>query len=62
VQKIRWLAELDVPTIHLSIGAKPLSVEASRVCVLSDPADGLNVIAEHTVDALTAAHRQQRAA
>ena len=28
VQKIRWLAELGVPTIHLSIGAEPLSVEA----------------------------------
>jgi hypothetical protein len=54
VQKIRWLAELGVPTIHLSIGAEPLSVEASRICVLSDPADGLDVIAQHTVEALSA--------
>ncbi|MGH2949856.1 MAG: hypothetical protein ACRDPC_26945, partial [Solirubrobacteraceae bacterium] len=60
VQKIRWLAELGAPTIHLSIGAEPLSVEASRICVLSDPADGLDVIAQHTVDALTAAHRRRR--
>jgi hypothetical protein len=50
------------PTIHLSIGAEPLSVEASRVCVLTDPADGLDVIAQHTVDALTAAHRRRTAA
>jgi hypothetical protein len=55
VQKIRWLAELGVPTIHLSIGAEPLSVEASRICVLTDPADGLDLIAQHTVDALSAA-------
>jgi hypothetical protein len=59
VQKIRWLAELGVPTIHLSIGAEPLSVEASRVCVLTDPADGLDLIAQHTVEALTAAHRRR---
>jgi hypothetical protein len=62
VRKIRWLAELGVPTIHLSIGAEPLSVEASRVCVLTDPADGLDVIAQHTVEALTAAHRRRLAA
>ena len=62
VRKVRWLAELGVPTIHLSIGAEPLSVEASRVCVLTDPADGLDLIAQHTVDALTAAHRRRRAA
>jgi hypothetical protein len=54
VNKIRWLAALGVPTIHLSIGAEPLSVEASRVCVLTDPADGLDVIAQHTVEALSA--------
>ena len=61
VQKIRWLAELGVPTIHLSIGAEPLSVEASRVCVLTDPADGLDLIAQHTVEALTAAVRRRPA-
>jgi hypothetical protein len=59
VQKIRWLAELGAPTIHLSIGAEPLSVEASRVCVLTEPADGMELIAQHTVDALTAAHRRR---
>jgi hypothetical protein len=59
VHKIRWLAELGVPTIHLSIGAEPLSVEATRICVLTDPADGLDLIAQHTVEALTAAHRRR---
>jgi Mg-chelatase subunit ChlD len=59
VRKIRWLAELGVPTIHLSIGTEPLSVEATRVCVLTDPADGLDLIAQHTVEALTAAHRRR---
>jgi hypothetical protein len=59
VHKIRWLAELGVPTIHLSIGAEPLSVEATRICVLSDPADGLDLIAQHTVEALTTAHRRR---
>jgi Mg-chelatase subunit ChlD len=62
VRKIRWLAELGVPTIHLSIGAEPLSVEASRICVLTDPADGLDVIAQHTVEALSAARRAHPAA
>jgi Mg-chelatase subunit ChlD len=61
VHKIRWLAELAVPTIHLSIGAEPLSVEASRVCVLTDPAEGLDVIAEDAVQALTARHRRRPA-
>src|SRR3954464_6236108 len=62
VRKIGWLAELGVPTIPLSIGAEPLSVEASRVCVLTDPADGLDVIAQHTVDPLSAARAPRPAA
>ena len=61
VQKIRWLAELGVPTIHLSIGAEPLSVQASRVCVLTDPAEGLDIIAQDTVQALNASHRRRPA-
>jgi Mg-chelatase subunit ChlD len=62
VRKIRWLAELGAPTIHLSIGAEPLSVEASRICVLTDPADGLDVIGAHTVEALSAARPSRAAA
>ena len=45
-------AEHGVPTIHLSIGAEPLSVEAGRICVLTDPADALDLIAADTVAAL----------
>ena len=59
VHKIRWLAELGVPTIHLSIGAEPLSVQASRVCVLTDPAEGLDIIAQDTVQALNASSRRR---
>lgn len=57
MRKIRWLAELGAPTIHLSIGAEPLSVEASRICVLADPAGGLDIVARDTVAALTASGR-----
>jgi hypothetical protein len=52
------VAELGALTIHVSIGAEPLSVEASRIFVLADPADGLELIAEHTVDAPTAPTRR----
>ena len=37
VQKIRWLAEHAVPTIHLSIGIAPRSVECDRIPVITDP-------------------------
>lgn len=57
VQKIRWLADQGVPTIHLSIGIEPLSVEADRICVLDDPADALDHMARDTVEALRAASR-----
>lgn len=60
VQKIRWLAELGVPTIHLSIGAPPLSVEAERVCVIADPADVLDIVATDTVEALRGAASGRR--
>lgn len=53
VEKIRWLREHGVPTIHLSIGAQPpLSVEADRICVMDDPATAMDVIADDTVEAL----------
>jgi Mg-chelatase subunit ChlD len=59
VTKIRELAALGVPTIHISIGCEPLSVEAARVSVITDPADSLDVIAADTVDALRATHRRR---
>jgi hypothetical protein len=54
VRKIREFAELGVPTIHISIGIEPLSVEASRICVIVDPADVSEIIGRETVDALQA--------
>ena len=57
VERIRWLAELGVPTIHLSIGIAPLSVECDRITVITDPAQALDHIAEDTVAALRARRR-----
>jgi Mg-chelatase subunit ChlD len=60
VEKIRWLAGHGVPTVHLAIGAEPLSVEAERIVVLDDPADALDRIADDTVAALQTATRARR--
>ena len=57
VERIRWLAEHAVPTIHLSIGIAPLSVECDRITVITDPADALDHIAADTVSALRARRR-----
>ena len=54
VERIRWLAEQGVPTIHLSIGIAPLSVECDRITVITDPAQALDHIAADTVAALKA--------
>jgi hypothetical protein len=54
VERIRSLAELGVPTIHLSIGIAPLSVECDRISVINDPAQALDHIAADTVAALRA--------
>ena len=59
VQRIRWLAEHGVPTIHLSIGIEPLGVECDRVHVITDPAQALDHIAADTVAALKAATRRR---
>ncbi len=60
VKKIRWLAEHDVPTIHLSIGIAPLSVECDRISVICDPAQALDHVAADTVAALQAATGRRR--
>ena len=57
VARIRWLAEHDVPTIHLAIGIAPLSVECDRIHVITDPAQALDQIAADTVAALRARAR-----
>jgi|GEM_PF-6054362 len=62
VERIRALAELGVPTIHLAIGIAPLSVECDRVTVITDPAQALDHIAADTVAALAARHRSPRRA
>jgi Mg-chelatase subunit ChlD len=60
VQRIRRLAEHAVPTIHLSIGIAPLSVECDRITVITDPAEALDHIAADTVSALRAASAPRR--
>ena len=50
-----------VPTIHLAIGIAPLSVEADRIIVITDPADALDHIAADTVAALAGRHAPRRA-
>ena len=52
VQRIRELAEHGVPTIHISIGIEPLSVEAERVALIRDPADAFDEVARETVHAI----------
>jgi hypothetical protein len=47
---VRLSAELGNANDSPSTGADPLSVEASRVCMLADSADGLALIAQHAVD------------
>lgn len=60
VERIRELAELGVPTIHLSIGIAPLSVQCDRITVITDPAQALDHIAADTAAALTARQRRPR--
>jgi len=61
VERIRWLAEHDVPTIHLAIGIAPLSVECDHIHVITDPAQALDQIAADTVAALRARTRTRPA-
>jgi hypothetical protein len=61
VERIRWLAEHEVPTIHLAIGIAPLSVECDRIHVITDPAQALDHIAADTVAALRARVRARLA-
>ena len=58
VERIRWLSGHGVPTIHLAIAAAPLSVDADRIAVITDPADALEQIADDTVAAVRAGQRR----
>jgi Mg-chelatase subunit ChlD len=55
VARIRELRAHGVPTIHLAIGSAPLSVDADRIVVITDPAEALDQIAADTVQALASA-------
>lgn len=60
VERIRWLADHGVPTIHIAIGIAPLSVEADHIVVIDDPADALDQVAADTVAALRGRHTNRR--
>src|SRR5262249_22339545 len=55
VERIHWLTGHGIPTIHIAIGAAPLSVEADRTVVTTAPADALDQIAADTIAALRSA-------
>jgi Mg-chelatase subunit ChlD len=52
VAKIEWLMSVGVPVIHIALLHEPLSVQASRITVITDPADALEVVATDTVQML----------
>jgi hypothetical protein len=58
MKKIRALRELGVPTLHLSLGAPPLAIDADRITVIQDPAECMDVVGRDTVDALKARRRR----
>jgi Mg-chelatase subunit ChlD len=62
VAKIEWLMSVGVPVIHIALLHEPLSVQASRITVISDPADALEVVAADTVQMLQQGPRALRAA
>ena len=57
VEKIHELREIGVPTLHISIGIQPLSVDADRISVIQDPAEAMDIVAADTVEALRARRR-----
>jgi hypothetical protein len=59
VKKIHELRDLGVPTLHISIGIQPLSVDADRITVTQDPAEAMDIVAADTVEALRARRRQR---
>jgi hypothetical protein len=53
---------VGVPVIHIALLHEPLSVQASRITVITDPADALEVVAADTVQMLQQGPRALRAA
>lgn len=61
VAKIEWLMNAGVPVIHIALLHEPLSVQASRISVITDPADALEIVAADTVQLLGQPPRALRA-
>ena len=59
VNKIHELRDLGAPTLHISIGIQPLSVDADRITVIQDPAEAMDIVAADTVEALRARRRRR---
>jgi hypothetical protein len=62
VAKIEWLMSVGVPVIHIALLHEPLSVRASRITVIADPADALEIVAADTVQMIQQGPRALRAA
>lgn len=61
VRRIHELRAAGVPTNHIAIGPlEPLSLDADRISLISDPADALSIVVEDSVAVLGAYARQRR--
>jgi hypothetical protein len=61
VERIHELREVGVPTNHIAIGPlEPLSVDADRISLITDPADALSIVAADSVELLAAYARHRR--
>ena len=61
LSRIHALREVGVPTNHISIGPlEPLSIDADRISLITDPADALSIVTEDTVALLASYARQRR--
>lgn len=61
LSRIHALREVGVPTNHISIGPlEPLSIDADRISLITDPADALSIVTQDTVALLASYARQRR--
>jgi hypothetical protein len=58
VRPIRAFHELAIPVVHIEIGYPALVVEGDSVVTVTDPFEGVDQIAQQTVDALKARRRR----
>ncbi|WP_196189437.1 hypothetical protein [Conexibacter sp. W3-3-2] len=59
VTRIREMRDLGIPTLHISIGRPPLAVEADAITTITDPADAMTLIADHTVELIAGQARRR---